>query len=383
MPPEAMRRPLAWLARLAVAAGMLATIVGGVAALHWRVDAAQVARAPDPLPVATVRAELQPSYTIVERFAGRLEPARQTTIAFERSGLVTEVLADEGDRVEAGAVIARLDIDLLHAERDRLAAQMAQVSANLELANLTAERQRALQRQGHASVQRYDEARLSVVAFEAELTSIQAATRSLDIDIEKSAIRAPFPGIVASRHVDEGAVVSAGTPVMEILEADRPQARIGVSPDVAVALAEGAAFDLSAQGRPLAASISAVRADLATGTRTVTVLLDLHGPVGVPFGEVVDLAVTRSVDTAGYWLPLESLTEGERGLWSVYVAAPAEDGLAVARESVEVVHLAEDRVFVRGTLRTGADVVIGGSRRVIPGQPVVVADAVTATGSGQ
>ena len=381
MPPDATRRPLAWLARMAVAAGMLAMIVGGVAALHWRVGAAQVARAPDPLPVATVRAELQPSYTIMERFAGRLEPARQTTIAFERSGLITEVLADEGDRVEAGAVIARLDTDLLQAERDRLAAQMAQVSANLELANLTAERQRALQRQGHASVQRYDEARLSVVAFEAELTSIQAATRSLDIDIEKSAIRAPFPGIVASRHVDEGAVVSAGTPVMEILESDRPQARIGVSPEVAVALADGAAFDLSAQGTPLAASISAVRADLATGTRTVTVLLDLNGPVAVPFGEVVDLAVTRTVETAGYWLPLDSLTEGERGLWSVYVAAPAEDGLAIARESVEVVHLAEDRVFVRGTLRAGADVVIGGSRRVIPGQPVVVADAVTAAES--
>ncbi len=373
MSRDATRGPLAWLARMAVAVVMLGMIVGGVAALHWRVDAAPVGRAPDPLPVATVRAELQTAYDIVERFAGRLEPARQTTIAFERSGLVTEVMADEGERVEAGEVIARMDTDLLRAERDRLSAQMAQVSANLELANLTAERQRALQRQGHASVQRYDEARLSVVAFEAELTSIEAAIRSLDIDMEKSAIRSPFPGIVASRHVDEGAVVSAGTPVMEILESDRPQARIGVSPEVAAALADGTPFTLSAQGTPLSASISAVRADLATGTRTVTVLLDVEGPMTLPFGEVADLAVTRTVATPGYWLPLDSLTEGQRGLWSVYVAAPADEGLAIVREAVEIVHVTEDRVFVQGTLQNGAEVVIGGSRRVIPGQPVVVA----------
>ena len=62
----------------------------------------------------------------------------------------------------------------------------------------------------------------------AGIDRVKAQIASIDIDIAKSKITAPFDGIVSSRLIDEGAVVAAGTPLLTVLEADRRQARIGL-----------------------------------------------------------------------------------------------------------------------------------------------------------
>ena len=356
---------------------LIAVMAGGIAALHMRAGARDATVAADPLPVAVVRPRLEEGYHVTERFAGRLEPRRTTPLAFERGGLVTRLYVDEGDEVAVGEVVARMDVMPLLVERDRLRAQQEQIHANLELARLTLDRQSALQQQGHASTQRLDEARLAVAALEADVTSVAAGIRLIEIEIGKSTLRAPYGGTIASRDVDEGTVVSAGLPVAALLETGRPRARIGVSPQVGAALVAGATYGLRAAGGTLPARLVGLRPDVEPDTRTVTALFGVDHIGDLSFGEVVELEVSRFVAGEGFWLPTIALTEGARGLWTVYVAdeGDGESGPTVVREAVEVLHATEGRVFVRGTLRPGADVVIGGQQRVVPGQRVVVAGA--------
>jgi len=373
-----LRALAARIATLAVAAGMVATAFGAVALLHWRAEgpAAAVPADPEPMPVAAVTADRRDGYTVTERYTGRLEPARTVRPAAERSGLVVEMRVDEGDRVAAGQALARLDTRLLEAERDRLVAALERVGAELELARITADRQRRLEAQGHSSTQRYDEARLSVDSLTAERDSTAAALRAVEVDLDKSTIRAPFDGTVAQRAVDEGTVVAAGTTLVTVLESGRPEARIGVAPDAVRALAAGATFTLSADGRDLAARLRATRPDIETGTRTVPLLFSVTDHDPPAFGAVVDLAVERWVPADGFAVPLTALVEGERGLWTVYVAEADESGARrVVRESVEIVHLDDETAFVRGTLADGAAVVVGGPQRVAPGQAVTLAGA--------
>ncbi|MFM2044539.1 MAG: hypothetical protein RLY86_3115 [Pseudomonadota bacterium] len=377
-PQIRLRRPSS--ATFLTLAFMVVALIVVVALSAGAQEAAQEAGegARPPLPVVVTSLERATGYTVTDRFVGRWEPARQTRLAFERGGLVTTVAVEEGGRVAAGAEIARLDDAPLRAQRDRLLAQRDQARADLDLAQRTLDRQRTLRGQGHAAEQRYDEARLSAAALAARLADVEAAIRSVDIDLEKSVLRAPFAGTVGARMVDEGAVVSAGTAVADLLESDRPRARIGLSPDAAAGLAPGAAVTLHHNGRPFPARIVALRPDMETATRTVTALVEPMGPIPAVFGDILDLRVDRPVASPGAWLPLTALVEGRRGLWTVFLVEGAAPAQRIKRESVEVLHVAGDRAFVRGALAEGTQIVADGAHRVVPGQAVVPVTAVAA-----
>ncbi|WP_119166077.1 efflux RND transporter periplasmic adaptor subunit [Algihabitans albus] len=356
--------------RLTVAAAIFAVIAGGVATFHLRAAAEDEPEALVPLPVQVQTVLRQDSYRINERFAGRLEPARRSSLAFERAGLLIEVMVEEGDRVETGQLLAQLDIDPLLAQRDAVTAQQAQVAADLDLARRTLRRQRDLFDQGHVSSQRLDEARLSADALAARARALAADLRALDIDIDKSTLRAPFSGQLAARHLDEGAVVSPGGAVLDLLESSRPQARIGVTPEAARRIFAGATFALQASGKDLEGRLAATRPDIAPETRSIELLFDLADRQDVPFGEVVTLRLAREIDGSGFWLPLTALYEDEKGLWSVFTLIERDGDSLVARETVEVLHAEDGQAFVRGTLAAQADVVVGNAERVVPGQRV-------------
>lgn len=345
----------------------------GIAGLHIR---AKAEAPPDANPAVAVTARtirFEDGYTVAERFAGRLEPARQTRLAFERAGLITQVLFDEGDRIEAGAIVARLDTAQLEARRAQLVAQQGELQARLDLAKVTLTRKKSLKSKGWQSVQRFDEARFGVAELTAAIERVNASIRSVDIDLGKSEIRAPFAGTIAARTIDEGAIVSAGTAVLELLEADARQVRVGVSVEAAAALAPGRIYSLRAGGRSYPGRLISKRPDLQTGTRTVTALFEAHTAKDVPFGDIVELVLERRVAARGAWLPITALSEGRKGLWTVLTVVERDGKSVIAREAVEVLHVEARRVFARGTLGSGARVVLDGTNRVIPGQRVALA----------
>ena len=352
----------------AVALGVVALIFVATAGLHLRAAVDPGVAATPPLPVETAKFVAQPSFTWTDSFAGFIEPKRATGVAFERAGKVTSVEVEEGAVVREGDVLAVLDTAQLAADRTRLLAQLSQTEAQAELALLTAARQKVLADEGHSSEQRYDEARLNAEALEASAQALAASIKRLDVDLEKSTLRAPFDGRVAARLIDEGTVISAGTAVAELLESGRIQARIGLPPEVAAEMSSGANFTFDYSGRGIAATVATVRPDVITVTRTVPVLFDLNADL--PVGDIIRFPYPRTSTVSGGWLPISALAEAEKGLWSVYTAKEVDGEQIVGRENVEVVHVEDQNVFVRGTLADGARVLTRGLNRVVPGQPI-------------
>ena len=370
-----------WLRRIGAAFGVtlsagaaIAAIFAGVTALHGRA-ASQAGPKANPLIKVTTEAVAWSDHYMVERgFVGRLEPARETAVAFERGGLVLEIMFDEGDRVETGAVVARLDKAKLEANRRELQAQREELVARRGLAKLTMSRQDKLKRKGWSPEQRFDEARFNVAELNAGIARIEASIAALDVDIRKSDVKAPFSGTVARRNIDEGGVVAAGTQIVTILESSKQQARIGVSPEAAATLESGKTYRLAANGKSIDGKLKALRADLEAGSRTVTALFSVPGASDIPLGEVTVLKLDRRVEARGVWLPLTALVEGRKGLWTVLLARGENDARVVEREAVEVLHVAGDRVFVRGAFAQGDRVVTTGTNRVTPGQRVALAN---------
>ena len=369
-----MRALIEQLTRASIGAVFLAALVGGAAILHIRaVESKSAATTTSaPIPVESLIVKKAGGYDIVDRFVGRLEPAQQASISFERGGLVTSIIVEEGQSVVQGQIIAKLDTALLKAERDRLVGQRSQIASKHELSRLTLKRKRTLRRKKHVSQQVLDEARLNTASLKGELIAI----RALDINIEKSILHAPFTGTVGVRSIDTGVVVTAGTTVIDLLESARPQARLGVSPEAASRLRTGEHVRLFVGQKKLSGKIVALRPDLSSATRTISVLISLKKTHGTRFGDTVELSLSRRIKAPGFWIPIEALNEGERGLWSVLTLSSSDGKLQrVGFEAVELLHSHGNRVFVRGTLQAGQRIVASGRNRIIRGQVVMLARA--------
>jgi len=371
---------MGWMSRLgvtAVAAGAVAFGLSGVAAITAPDGGVEAARGARVLTVATVKARLVPGYEVRREFIGRVEARRESHVGFEFGGLVTAVLAEEGDDLEPGQVIARLDTARLEVQLKQLRGRRAELQANIGLARATRIRQEQLAKKGHSSQQRFDEARFDEQALFGRLQQVDAEIASVELDIEKSEIKAPFAAIVGERFADEGIVIAAGAPVFDLLERVNPEVRIGVAGDTVDGIAAGQQHTLLVRGRRVPATVRSVLPVRNRGTRSVDVLLTLHAPFnGIRRGDLARLEIVRQLDQPGFWLPLTALTESSHGLWAVYVAVgPAGDESVLERRELEVLHQEVDRVFVRGTLGDNEHVVAGGLQRLVPGQRVRITGA--------
>ncbi len=366
----ASRTPLrAWLGAAVFAALVAGASAAAVIALHARAEETPGEARP-PLPVRVAPLAFQEGYETLARHIGRVEPARATRVAFERAGLVAEVLVEEGDRVAEGAALARLDSDALRIERRRLKAARAALEADLALAEATLGRSETLRERGFETGQALDDARFRAQRLRASIAETDAALARVALDLEKSTLRAPFGGVFAAREADEGAVLPAGAPLGLLQETTRPQARIGLPPAQARRLSPGAVHTVETADGPVAATLVSLSPDVDPATRTVAALFDLPADAPVAMGAIVRLRLSETFPVEGAWVPLSALQEGERGLWTIYAVEEGPDGPEARRAAVEALHVADGRAFVRGPIPPETRIVVGGLNRIAQGQRV-------------
>ncbi len=347
-----------------------------------------------PLRVATQIVRLESQYEVDRSFVGRVEASRSSDLGFELAGLVDRVWVDEGDSIKAGQRLASLDQQRLRSRRNELEASLEQAKAGMDLAGATYDRVAEAAELDAVADQEYDEARLSLRTREATVRQLEAQIESVEVEIAKSTLKAPYAAVVAARWVDEGEVLPAGQRVLRLIEANRLEARIGMTPEQAATLTPGDETTVTVRGQQLAIRVKAVLPEREVRTRTVTVLLAFADDAPARSGDLAEIMLSQPVAEAGFWLPSTALSEGIRGLWSCFVVEPDVEPAAepdvesvgepdveggglsrVARRDVEVLHTETERVFVRGTLRDGERLVTAGVHRLVPGQRVEVSDA--------
>lgn len=349
-----------------------AAIIGGSQVIA---DRAQAVEAPAPAPrisVPVMSVERLNAFEIERRFAGQVEAAQETGIAFESGGTVTEILVDEGDTVVQGDVIARLDVRLLIAERDRLLASRRALEAQRELARRTAERQEELQERGFASNQQADQAVLSLAEVTARQAEIDAGLLAVDIQLEKAEIRAPFDGRIAGRTADVGATVGGGQAIVTLVEDVPPLFRVGLAPSLADQL-DGSAqafVTLGDEERPV--RLDAILPEVDPVTRTRKVLFAFEEQSTALLGDTGTITLTETIEQPGFWVPLAALRDGVRGTWTVMTVDQDADAPTAAMEAVQIIHADSARAYVSGTLPDRATIVADGGHQIVVGQALTI-----------
>ena len=234
---------------------------------------------------------------------------------------------------------------------------------------------------GGVSHQSLDEAREAQRAARAALELADQRIATIDIELRKSGLRAPFAATVIARAGDEGRVLEAGHPLLTLQERTTPESRIGVAGRALDQLEPGRVYPVIWRDETIAARLRALLPVRAATARTVDALFDpVDPPAEMLPGDMVTLALDSRIAQRGSWLPLSALAEGERGLWSVYVTKPLGEGdndLAathrIVRHTIEVLYQSADRVFVRGAFNAAQRIVVTGLQRIVPGQSVRLA----------
>lgn len=364
--PTILRRGLTLVGTLITIGIAGAVVAVGTGVLNDRAEAVPAPQAAARIPVAVDVMKVEESYTIPRRFIGQVEAGTEATLSFELGGRLAELTADEGDTVKKGQIIARLDTGLLQAERARLKASRAAITAQLAFAESRLERARELQGQGFSSQETLDQALATRDELTARIAEIDAGIASVDINISKSEIRAPFDGRVGAQSVDVTETLSAGQPVLSLIETTEPMVRIGLPLGLSPEALAKVTIDI--EGVLYPAELRRIRPDIDPVTRTRTALFALDTDDAPTFGQTATLSIDMQVAARGTWVPVDALQEGSGSIWNVLVV---EDG-TVRTAAAELLHAETDRAFVRGTFAEGATLIRSGAHRVVPGQQVTV-----------
>ncbi len=343
----------------------------------------------------------------IERFVeavGAMHPLEEVTLKVKVAGRLEEVLADLGDQVTRGQVVARVEQEDYDLEVRRASAQVDQALALLGLDNnsqgledleelsLVRQAQATLQeaerhlrrlqqlsQPGAISAAERDNAEVAVELASgkledalqearhrvATLTERRTALAIAEHELNETILRAPFEGAVTRRLADAGEYVQVGEPVLSLVRTDTLRLRLEVPERLAPHIQHGQSvrFQVDQQGEVFEARVERLSPVIEPGSRVLIVEARVAGAKGLRPGSFVRGQIVIDAEDPALTLPASALVSFA-GVHRVFVV---RDGRAVEREvslgqrvgsRVEVHGLDSGELVVLepGNLRAGTEV---------------------------
>jgi multidrug efflux system membrane fusion protein len=283
----------------------------------------------------------------------------EIALSFKIGGVVSQVLAREGESVPAGQLLATLDLREIDAQVAK--AQSAAAKAERDLARVS-----RLQADSVATRQQLEDA---TTAAEVARADLQTAM----VNRQYARIVAPASAVVLHRAAEPGELVSVGSSVLTLgSRSSGTVARVAL-PDrdvVRVRLGDPAVVRVDAKpGEALSGRVRQIAAasDPRTGTYAVEIAIDR--PDGLSSGMIGRVEIVAHGAEHLRTVPIESLLEADGDRATLFALGP--DGKA-KRVSVEVAFVRGDRAAVRGALQGIGRVVTDGAAYLDDGVSVRV-----------
>ncbi len=334
---------------------------------------------------------------------GTMQAITEAPILARADGYLKRRLADLGDRVRAGQVLAEIDapeldqqiqqadaaVEQAQAAVEQAQASLAQGVANRDLARITAERLKTLNERGIATQQDRDQSQAQLAAQDANVqaaeklvsaqrSNLAAARANLGrlraIDAYR-VVKAPFDGVITQRNIDVGALVSTGSTLLYRIAqtgtlrtyVNVPQSSVG-----AVRVGQDATLTLSDfPGRTFTGKVARMARALDPSSRTMLVEVDVPNANSTLFpGSYADVELIGARANPPVVVPASAL---------VYRADGAQ--LAVVR-SDHTIHLQKitvgrdygDRLEVLAGIDEGATIVAVAGDAAREGAKIVPVD---------
>lgn len=292
---------------------------------------------------------------------GDVETDENITIYPEYSGVLLEVLVEEGDPVQKGQVLARID-------DGGLSSQLAQLETQAALAKTTFERQKRLWDQNIGSEIQFLEAK-------ANYEAVQNSVNQLRSQLAKTVVRAPFSGVIDETFSEEGEVVAPGqSRLFRLIDlsdmyimVDVPETYLGTIEKGTEVMVEIGATETLFQSEVLQ-----VGNFINPNNRTFQVKIAVPEnknqikPNLIATVKINDYSAANAVT-----IPEGVIQKNAAGENVAYVYVPKNDSTGIAEKRIlETGFSYEDQVEIRSGLKAGEKLITEGAKNIHDGQQV-------------
>lgn len=162
----------------------------------------------------------------IERSApAEVHALASTHVAARLNAEIVSIAVEVGDRVEAGAELARLECTDYRDALEQAEASLDEFESRLRLADIRLARTRKLREQNAVSADQLDEADAERAALRASVRAQRTRVAVARRDVQRCTVDAPFGGLVLERPGEPGAFAQPGTPLVELVARDRIELR--------------------------------------------------------------------------------------------------------------------------------------------------------------
>ena len=311
--------------------------------------------APRGLPVEVVVARMD---TVRDEISatGQIEAVQSIDLRPEVDGRIVEILIREGQEVEQGTPLFKVD-------DAQLKAQVAQLEAQRDLAQQALARAKDLAQQNASSTADLEKA-------EAEARSAQAQYDLQRIRLERTTVRAPFAGVVGQRYVSLGDYVTSSTKLASLHTVNPQRATFQVPERFARQLRPGqqVSFRVAAiAGRDFTGEVDFVDPVVQLPGRTILVKARVPNPARLlQPGMFIEARLVTALRPQAVVVPEDAVVPAE-GSTVVWVVA----GGKADRRKVNLGVRTPGFVEITDGVKAGEQVVTGGLEMLAPGAPVM------------
>jgi multidrug efflux system membrane fusion protein len=314
----------------------------------------------DAIPVRTAAVVTEDVSQSV-RASGVLAGKAEAKLSFKIGGIIDRIFVGEGMTVQKGQVLATLKLSEINS-------QVSQAQNGFDKAERDLNRVKNLYKDSVATLEQLQDA---TTGFEVAKSSLSIAK----FNQQYAVILAPSGGKILRKFADEGELVGAGTPVLQMNDATKGWVvRVGLADRDVVRLRLGDKATLTLDAYPakvFEATVSEISAAASPATGTTQVELKVS-PKDVAFvsGLVAKADITPSSKQALQLVPIEAVVEASGNSGSVYTPTP--DGKSVTKHPINIAFIHNNAVAVSGGLDGVASVVTDGAAYLVTGSTVKI-----------
>ncbi len=331
--------------------------------------------APPSVPVQVTEAllkEMAPSVWV----PGTVVSRSDARIAAEIPGQLTFV-AEVGDRVQGGDVIARIEDKALQLQLKNDDATIRRLQANLEYLDQQVERIRRLTEQQVVAANDLEELQSQYETARQELVQAEVGKEQTEYRLERTKVRAPFSGRVVERLQQPGGYIGVGGEIVRLVDTNSVEVRAQAPLSVAPHLREGMSVVIKGQDREVNSELRTIVQVGDERSRMFEVRLAIQGEAWI-IGSPVRVALPNNSPQRVVAVPRDALILRRD---NIYLFKISDEGKA-ERIDVETGVGHASLIEVIGDVAAGDIIVIRGGERLKSGQAVEVAVNDTAAPAG-
>ena len=218
--------------------------------------------------------------------SGTVKALNYAVIKARVAGELKEITVREGDSVNAGQVLARIDPVEYQRRFEQAQEQASAAKSQMEIAQRQWDTNKALVDQGFISKTALDN---SLASFQGAVASHKAAIAGADVarkSLDDSVLRAPFSGVIAVRAAQLGERVGIDAKVLELVDLRQLEVEAPLSPSDSLDVKMGQTAQLQIEDRAelVTAHVTRMSPSAQAGSRSVLVYLTLDQPAGLRHG---------------------------------------------------------------------------------------------------